>query len=205
MDPSRLLGAWEFRREVRDHLDGTEYVASGRATFAPEADGRIRWAEEGTLRGADRSTPVSRTLFLVRGRSGVVPGNDEPGNDDAAGAPASHWRVTFEDGRDFHPWTARPVEHVCGRDLYEGTMRFFADHAVPSTLSPEAEGTAWSAKNRMVVRWDVRGPAKDYAMVTHYTRATAGAPPGTRGAASAGRRPRSRPPARASCARAVRS
>ncbi|MBE1876728.1 DUF6314 family protein [Myceligenerans pegani] len=184
MDPSQLLGTWEFRREVRDRLDGTEYVASGEATFTPDGDGRICWAEEGTLRWADRSTPVSRTLFLVREPSGAVPGTDElasdeprsdqPGSDDAAGAPASRWRVTFEDGRDFHPWTARPVEHVCGRDRYEGTIRFLTDHEVPSAPSPQAERTSWSARNRVVVRWDVRGPAKDYSMVTHYTRTASG-------------------------------
>lgn len=138
MDPSRLLGTWDFHREVRDHRDGTEYDASGKATFTPEGDGRIRWAEEGTLRWADRSTPVNRTLFLVRGPS--------------AAAPPSGWRVTFEDGRDFHPWTARPVEHACGRDLYEGMVA-------------PGSGSTWT------IRWQVTGPAKDYTMVTRYSRA----------------------------------
>ncbi|GAB4085794.1 hypothetical protein GCM10028784_24240 [Myceligenerans cantabricum] len=133
MDPLRLVGLWDFRREVRDHLDGAEYVAVGEAAFDAEDDDRIRWAEHGTLHGAGRTTRVSRTLFLVRGTAG--------------------WRVTFEDGRDFHSWTGGEVEHPCGRDLYDGHIDTPADADAPWT-----------------VRWRVTGPTKDYTMTSRYAR-----------------------------------
>lgn len=138
MEPLWLVGTWDFWREVHDHRDGAEYTARGEATFSAGADGRVRWSEHGTLTWAAGSTSVSRTLFLVRG----------PHDDDAAG-----WRVTFEDGRDFHPWTVGAVEHLCGRDLYEGGVQV-----------PRAPAPSWD------LTWRVTGPEKDYTMHTRYTR-----------------------------------
>ncbi|MDR7385409.1 DUF6314 family protein [Promicromonospora iranensis] len=140
MDPLRLVGTWDFRREVQDHRDGSVYTARGEATFRAEDDGRIRWTENGTLTWPAGSTPVTRTLFLVR---------EEPGG---LGSP-SGWRVTFEDGRDFHPWTAGAVEHLCGRDLYQGGMAL-----------PPGPPRSWE------LSWRVRGPEKDYTMRTRYSR-----------------------------------
>jgi hypothetical protein len=57
------------------------------------------------------------------------------------------WWVLFEDGREFHPWSpGEPVVHPCGADTYRGLV----------------EGTpqAWR------VTWEVRGPAKDYTMLS---------------------------------------
>jgi len=52
------------------------------------------------------------------------------------------WWMLFADGRRFHPWRLdEPVTHPCGRDSYSGLI----------TATPE----------RMRIRWDVRGPAKD--------------------------------------------
>ncbi|MFI2364904.1 DUF6314 family protein [Promicromonospora sp. NPDC019610] len=138
MDPFRLVGTWDFRREI-EHADGAAYTADGEARFSPEDDGRVRWAEHGTLRWAGGSTPVARTLFLVR---------DEP-----AAGPGTGWRVTFEDGRDFHPWTPGAVEHLCGRDLYAGGL------SVAAVPTPEWELT-----------WHVTGPLKDYVLHTRYTQ-----------------------------------
>lgn len=146
MDPFRLVGTWEFRREI-EHADGTAYTAHGAARFSPEGDGRVRWAEHGTLRWDGGSTPVSRTLFLVRDASaGADAGQADTG-------PEAGWRVTFEDGRDFHPWTAGAVEHLCGRDLYAGGL------AVAPVPTSEWE-----------LRWHVTGPEKDYVLHTRYTR-----------------------------------
>ncbi|MGW2090902.1 DUF6314 family protein [Promicromonospora sukumoe] len=141
MDPLQLVGTWLFVREIR-HDHGAAYTADGEARFSREDDGRVRWAEQGTLRWDGGSTPVTRTLFLVR----------EAGPDGGSG---TGWRVTFEDGRDFHPWTAGAVEHLCGRDLYAGGVAVAADPA-----------PAWE------LRWHVTGPEKDYLMHTRYTRPT---------------------------------
>lgn len=140
MDPLRLVGTWDLRREVHDHRDGTEYTANGRAELALEPDGRIRWAEHGTLTWASGTTSVTRTLFLVQEGSG-----DNVG--------PSRWRVTFEDGRHFHPWTVGSVEHLCGCDLYQGGVAV-----------PERPALSWE------LRWRVTGPEKDYTMETRYFR-----------------------------------
>ncbi|MFC8796416.1 DUF6314 family protein [Promicromonospora sp. NPDC057138] len=169
MDPLRLVGTWDFRREVGDHRDGAEYTARGRAELAPEDDGRIRWAEHGTLTWSAGSTPVSRTLFLVR---------ELPDADPAAGVGLTTvgpetspgpWRVTFEDGRDFHPWTVGAVEHLCGRDIYEGGVEIPEEPAPPPDLSsnvspPPPSDLSWE------LRWRVTGPEKDYTMRTTYSR-----------------------------------
>ncbi len=144
MDPLRLVGTWRFLREIR-HDDGSAYTADGEARFSREDDGRVRWAEQGTLRWDGGSTPVTRTLFLVR-----EPGPDGEALPDAGAATG--WRVTFEDGRDFHPWTAGAVEHLCGRDLYQGGIEV-----------PARPTSSWE------LRWHVTGPEKDYLMHTWYT------------------------------------
>ena len=150
MDPLRLVGTWHFVRDVRDHRDGADYAASGTAALVLQDDGRVRWTEHGTLTWASGSTPVSRTLFLLR-----EPHTDDVGphgRPDHTQAP-SGWRVTFEDGRDFHPWTAGAVEHLCGADLYQGGL------AIPA-----------GQRQALDVTWHVTGPEKDYTMHTSYTR-----------------------------------
>jgi hypothetical protein len=63
--------------------------------------------------------------------------------------------VFFADGRPFHGF--RPADgdveakHLCGADLYRVRYEFGA-------------WPVWTA------RWEVRGPRKDYAMVTQYRR-----------------------------------
>jgi len=171
VDPLRLVGTWDFRREVHDHREGAEYTARGRAEFAPQDDGRIRWAETGTLSWSAGSTPVSRTLFLVRepadddATAGVGPttGADVDTTTESPGANSGPWRVTFEDGRDFHPWTAGAVEHLCNRDLYQGGVDVPEEQAVSSDLSREPSDLSWE------LRWRVTGPEKDYTMHTTYS------------------------------------
>jgi hypothetical protein len=71
--------------------------------------------------------------------------------------------VLFGDGRAFHPWSvAEQVHHPCGRDDYRGLIE--VDH----TLGDLA---AWT------VRWDCRGPEKDYTMRTRHTARQAPAAP----------------------------
>ena len=63
--------------------------------------------------------------------------------------------VLFADGRTFHDFDpetgGQATEHLCGADLYRGGYDF-------------SEWTCWS------LRWDVKGPRKDYTSVTWYVR-----------------------------------
>lgn len=61
--------------------------------------------------------------------------------------------VYFEDGRLFHhvPEAGGEVHHWCAPDRYDGVYDF----------------TGWP---EWQVRWNVRGPRKDYSMVSRYCR-----------------------------------
>lgn len=125
-DPSTLLGTWRFVRQIEDRRNAERGRVTGTMTLTPEGT-RIRWSEHGILEWRNTRNPAYRTLFLVPRPDG--------------------WFVTFEDGRDFHPW--RPgtqVRHPCGSDLYTGRI--------------ETEAERWS------VSWTVTGPRKDYTMTT---------------------------------------
>lgn len=130
--PTALLGAWTFTRVIDDHLAGDEKRVVGRCEIAEADRGRIRWSEEGTLYSSGMELPVSRTSYI------------EPRGDG--------WFVTFEDGRDFHPWSpGEAVVHPCGADLYAGQIDV-----------PGPDG--------FTVRWRVTGPSKDYTMTTVLAR-----------------------------------
>lgn len=165
MDPRELLGDWRFQREISDRRGDTEYTASGEATFEAESDGRIRWSERGTLRWGAESAPFTRTFFLVPDQvaAPLAAHGDAPAGVTAA---AAGWRATFEDGRDFHPWTGGEVEHLCGCDLYQGRLDVSsADGGVMACADAPAAASSW------LLTWHVNGPEKDYTMVTRYTRA----------------------------------
>ncbi|AWB93090.1 hypothetical protein C3E78_13225 [Aeromicrobium chenweiae] len=120
-------------RTIDDRLKSERSTVEGTTDLALEADGRVRWSEQGTLRTGELVLPVSRVLF-VELRDGA-------------------WFVTFEDGRDFHPWApGDEVVHPCAPDTYVGRVE---------VVDPD----------RWDVRWDVTGPAKDYTMTTVLTRA----------------------------------
>lgn len=132
MSPRDLLGTWTLARTIDDRLAGEQLTVDGETVLTDEPDGRVRWAESGTLhrRGAD--LPVTRVLFV------------EPRDDG--------WFVTFDDGRDFHPWSPdERVVHPCGADTYAGRVTPVDD-------------------DHWAVEWQVSGPAKDYTMVSDLTR-----------------------------------
>lgn len=66
------------------------------------------------------------------------------------------WEVRFDDGRLFHPLDladgAASAVHPCGADRYEGDYRVVG-------------------ADELLVRWRVRGPAKDQEIVSRYRRA----------------------------------
>lgn len=130
-DPRELAGRWRFDRDIEDRLGPLRHV-TGSTELVAEDDGRVRWSESGTMTWDGGETSVFRHLFVEERPDG--------------------WWVTFEDGRDFHPWSVgQSVVHPCGADTYEGRIQ---------VESPDA----WT------VVWVVSGPAKDYTMTTRLTR-----------------------------------
>lgn len=107
-------------------------MVRGSTQLSLDADGRVRWSEAGTLLRGDLEIPVSRTLFVEL--------RDEV------------WFVTFDDGRDFHPWSpGAEVVHPCAADTYVGRIELL-------------DADTWT------VEWNVTGPAKDYTMTSTLTR-----------------------------------
>lgn len=131
--PTALLGAWTLAREIDDRMTAEQSTVDGTSELSLEPDGRVRWSEQGTLRSGELVLPVSRLLF-------VEPRDDE-------------WFVTFDDGRDFHPWSpGGEVVHPCAPDTYVGRVDILSD-------------------DHWRVEWAVSGPAKDYTMTSVLVRA----------------------------------
>ena len=108
--PTDLLGDWDLRRTVDDRRAGASGTVTGTTELTRTSTDEVRWDESGTMSFSGRETPVSRTLFVRRGR------------DDS-------WTVHFSDGRVFHPWTwGTGVSHWCDPDDYSGTLGGDADH-----------------------------------------------------------------------------
>lgn len=132
LDPLELVGTWELSRVIIDHRADERSDVLGTSELTLQADARIRWTESGTLHRRGTDVAVSRVLYLEP---------REPG-----------WFVTFEDGRDFHPWEpGSPVEHACTPDMYVGLVAPMGD-------------------DRWSVEWRVNGPGKDYTMTSVLTR-----------------------------------
>lgn len=141
--PLDLLGRWSFRRRIDDRRAGELLRVEGHCVLEPCGEASVRWHEEGllerpgTVPAADPA-PVTRTLYVVRDATRT-------------------WRVTFEDGRPFHPWVPGiEVDHPCAPDHYRGRLDLGA--VDPATGAP----TSWSTT------WEVHGPAKDHTIATTY-------------------------------------
>lgn len=135
-DPLILLGSWTLDRTIDDRHGAETSTVRGDTRLTHEVDGRVRWSESGTLTRGDLAIPVTRTLFVEERDGG--------------------WFVTFDDGRDFHPWSpGREVVHPCAADTYVGQIQL---------IDPDT----WT------VEWHVTGPAKDYTMRSRLTRVHAG-------------------------------
>ncbi len=114
--------------------------------------------------GGQKGTFVGRALLRPEGETGLIYAEDgvlRMGEGPALTATRTYlWAfeptgvvVRFADGRAFHTFSfeAAEAEHLCGADLYR--VRY------------DLGGwPVWTA------RWDVRGPRKDYAMVSRYSR-----------------------------------
>lgn len=127
--PTAVLGHWRFDRWIHDRRAAEELIVSGTLELVPESADRIGWHETGHLELAGTRVPVWRNYAIERRADG--------------------WMVTFEDGRDFHPWDPTgEVVHPCADDTYRGAY----------DLS--------GLPDRWSMRWDVTGPLKDYSMLT---------------------------------------
>ncbi|MET0928204.1 MAG: DUF6314 family protein [Aeromicrobium sp.] len=132
VEPTALLGEWLMDRTIDDRFAREAPTVEGTSELVLDVDGRVRWSERGTLRRGDLEIPVSRVLFVEHREDG--------------------WWVTFDDGRDFHPWApGDEVVHPCAADTYVGRIEV-------------------QDADRWTVRWQVSGPAKDYTMATTLTR-----------------------------------
>ena len=142
---SFLPGAWHIERRIDDHALGVSGSFAGAGRWTP-AGAELIYQEQGELRFNGHRGPASRSL-IYRGR------------------PDGTADVLFADGRYFYhldprtgSWQAR---HDCGRDVYELSARLVRAGEV------EAEGhEAW----RLEERWRVRGPGKDYEIMTTLVR-----------------------------------
>lgn len=135
-DPLSLLGSWALDRTIDDRHGAETSTVRGDTRLTHEADGRVRWSESGTLNRGELAIPVTRTLFVEKRGDG--------------------WFVTFDDGRDFHPWApGTEVVHPCAADTYVGHVDL-------------VDLDTWT------VQWQVTGPAKDYTMSSRLTRRHAG-------------------------------
>jgi len=139
--PTDLLGRWALTRTVEDRLAGELREVVGEATLTQTAADLVRWHEGGTMTWSGRSVEVERDLEVRRTYAG--------------------WTVHFADGRVFHPWlVGAEVEHACTPDHYRGLIEVEPGRADV----PEAPPARWS------VRWEARGPHKDYLMRTEHRR-----------------------------------
>lgn len=131
-DPLSLLGAWTLARTIDDRKGPETSTVQGTTELARQGDGRVRWSESGTLQRGGHEIPVNRTLYVELRDAG--------------------WFVTFDDGRDFHPWEpGEEVVHPCAADTYVGRIEL-------------VDADTWT------VEWNVTGPAKDYTMISRLTR-----------------------------------
>jgi hypothetical protein len=132
VDPTTLTGHWTLSRTIDDRHGREQLSVDGVTDLVLADDGRVRWSESGVLHRRGLDSPVSRVLFVEQRDDG--------------------WWVTFDDGRDFHPWCAgSEVVHPCGADTYVGRI---------DVLDTD----------RWAVEWQVSGPAKDYTMRSTLTR-----------------------------------
>lgn len=131
-----------------------------------------RWAFERDIddrRAGSRLTAAGSAVFSRAGEAAIEWSEEGvlrlPSGDVAVEAHrilrldgARSWTVDFADGRGFHPWAVgADLVHDCAPDVYRGR------------LDPAPSG--WT------MRWAASGPAKDYVIVTRYSRRSPSAPP----------------------------
>ncbi|MDA5093891.1 DUF6314 family protein [Aliiroseovarius sp. KMU-50] len=133
-------GRWLISRRIEDAKAGSSGSFDGVASFSPDGEGGFCYEEVGELRLP--AGPNGPTAMQATRRY-------------LWKADPDGVRVLFEDGRDFHRInlaqdTATGFHH-CPPDDYEVSYNF-------------SRWPNWRAT------WQVRGPRKDYMMITDYRR-----------------------------------
>ncbi|CUI80424.1 DUF6314 family protein [Cognatishimia activa] len=143
MPPSQLsdfVGAWRVTREIEDHIANTQITAAGEAVFTMQSD----QVGDGLIYNEtmEITFPGSAPMHATR-RYFWLP--------NGAGQIAVH----FDDNRYFHAValeTPTPKDHhQCDPDNYNVAYDF-------------SDWPNWQAS------WTVKGPRKDYVMLSRYTR-----------------------------------
>ncbi|MCY4335071.1 MAG: DUF6314 family protein [Litoreibacter sp.] len=135
-----FVGAWHLSRVIQDHLTDTKGTLTGEARFAEREPGVLDYIESKSLSLGAQPPLEATRRYIWEQDEGRI-------------------FVRFEDGRDFHEIRGDRLlpdaEHFCDPDLYHVSYDF----------------TRWSAKRpKWRAMWRVKGPRKDYRMISDYTR-----------------------------------
>lgn len=99
-----LSGDWRLSRRIEDARAGAAHMMEGRASFRPDALGRLLYSEAGVLRLGAQEMRAERQMIWE--------------------FPGDHALIRFADGRVFHELRLEAGEgsarHECGDDLYLG-------------------------------------------------------------------------------------
>ncbi|SFR53837.1 DUF6314 family protein [Litoreibacter janthinus] len=133
-------GEWQLARIIEDRRNGIEGRLAGIATFTRSGPLEMQYSEEGELVYGQQAAMLATRRYIWRGFEGEF---------------ANKIAVEFGDGRPFHVIAldrSMPDDnHHCDPDVYHVSYDF--------SHWPE-----WEAV------WRVVGPAKDYRMISRYTR-----------------------------------
>jgi hypothetical protein len=154
-----LIGRWRLVRRIEDFRAGTEAGFDGEATLGPvAAPSPASGGIEPPLSGVDEAVPAAPTLMWREA------GTLRLGAHVSAASRVYLWRliapdlldVAYQDGRPFHRVALPRVgealaSHDCAPDRYDGAYTF-------------------QGPDRWTLVWRVRGPRKDYRMITEHTR-----------------------------------
>lgn len=180
-------GTWKFMRTLRSalptHPSGT---VTGTATFTPFAlDGQAQlYFEEGEFITDTGLRFTARRKYVYHLKT-----SDQSTEEDSEAQVQSQKHISvlffYEDaanaadsGKTFVEmgdvtrssegvWEARNLEqHLCGEDWYAASWKFGA-----GTVGEKDEGSSEDKDIWWEVRYDVKGPQKDYVSETKYTRA----------------------------------
>lgn len=128
-----LRGSWDLRRTIELHANGSRAEVSGIATWQPATDQPRRLRyEEVATLRMDGKELASTRTLLFDLGQPLHPHRAE---------------VSFADGRPFYLLDLGggrcEAIHLCGTDRYQGLVELLDD-------------------DRLIERWTVSGPAKDY-------------------------------------------